>query len=104
MEDEFKKNENGRQPKKTKKKLVSIPPKFRGKPFLGLAQLSKISTIKSCYCLCVFVCIGHSKIGHTLLFKTYIFFKQLRYFYAWKYILQIHQVCLCFYIYIFTIL
>ena len=29
--------------KKNKKNLFSIPPKFRGKPFLGLAQLSKIS-------------------------------------------------------------
>jgi hypothetical protein len=50
MEDDLKKrkdnlkkikNKNGRRPKKNKK-LVSIPPKFRGKPFLGLAQLSKI--------------------------------------------------------------
>ena len=28
--------------KTSKKKLFSIPLKFRGKPFLGLAQLSKI--------------------------------------------------------------
>jgi hypothetical protein len=53
MEDDLKKIRNGRRPqknekngrrpkKKTKKKLFSIPLKFKGKPFLGLAQLSKI--------------------------------------------------------------
>jgi hypothetical protein len=50
MEDDLKKNKNGRRPKKNKngrrpkkkKNLFSIPFKSRGKPFLGLAQLSKI--------------------------------------------------------------
>jgi hypothetical protein len=36
-----KKRKKGRRPKK-KKNLFSIPLKFRGTPFLGLAQLSKI--------------------------------------------------------------
>jgi hypothetical protein len=36
VEDDLKKKDN------LKKKTFSIPPKFRGKPFLGLAQLSKI--------------------------------------------------------------
>ena len=41
--DYLKKNEKWRRPKKKiKKNLFSIPLKFRGKPFLGLAQLSKI--------------------------------------------------------------
>jgi hypothetical protein len=41
MEDDLKKN--GRQPKRRgETNLFSIPLKFRGKPFLGLAQLSKI--------------------------------------------------------------
>jgi hypothetical protein len=53
MEDDLKKIRNGRRPqknkkwkttlKKKKKNIFSIPLKFRGKPFLGLAQLSKIS-------------------------------------------------------------
>ena len=44
MEDDLKENKNGRRPTKNKikKNLFSIPLKFRGKPFLGLAQLSKI--------------------------------------------------------------
>jgi hypothetical protein len=50
MEDDLKKIKNGRRPKKKKngrrpkkkKNLFSIPLKSRGKPFLGLAQLSKI--------------------------------------------------------------
>ena len=44
-EDDLKKNEKNEDDlKKTKtKKLFLIPLKFRGKPFLGLAQLSKIS-------------------------------------------------------------
>jgi hypothetical protein len=53
MEDDLKKIRNARQPKKIKmeddlkkkkkkKTLFSIPLKFSGKPFLGLAQLSKI--------------------------------------------------------------
>ena len=48
MEDDLKKNEkNGRRPKKRKRKknLFLIPLRFRGKPFLGLAQLSKIFNI-----------------------------------------------------------
>ena len=36
----------GEKRKTTKKQLLSIPLKFRGKPFLGLAQLSKIFTFK----------------------------------------------------------
>jgi hypothetical protein len=39
MEDNLKKK------KKKKKNLFLIPLKFRGKPFLGLAQLSKIFEI-----------------------------------------------------------
>jgi hypothetical protein len=39
MEDDLKKKI------KIKRKLFSIPPKFRAKPFLGLAQLSKIFVI-----------------------------------------------------------
>jgi hypothetical protein len=47
MEDDLKQIRNGRRPKKNgrrpkKKSKISIPLKFRGKPFLGLAQLSKI--------------------------------------------------------------
>jgi hypothetical protein len=48
MEDDLKKIQNGRQPQKNKngrqsqQKYFSIPLKLRGKPFLGLAQLSKI--------------------------------------------------------------
>ena len=47
MEDDLKKIRNGRRPQKKmedglKKNLFSIPLKFRGKPFLGLAQLLKI--------------------------------------------------------------
>ena len=55
MEDDLRnKNKNGRRPQKygrqpneddLKKNLFSIPLKFRGKPFLGLAQLSKICII-----------------------------------------------------------
>jgi hypothetical protein len=41
MEDDLKKKMED-DLKKTKKKLFSIPLKFRGNPFLGLAQLSKI--------------------------------------------------------------
>jgi hypothetical protein len=37
-----KKMENNIKKKDLKNQLFSIPPKFRGKPFLGLAQLSKI--------------------------------------------------------------
>ena len=73
MEDDPQKN-NGKQPKKMNKKmeddlqkkrqhkkkyLFLIPLKFRGKPFLGLAQLSKILKtfillfyIKICSVLC----------------------------------------------------
>ena len=39
MEDDLKKKKKKKRPTK---KLFSISPKFRGKPFLGLAQLSKI--------------------------------------------------------------
>ena len=39
IEDDLKKNW---KMKTSKKKLFLIPLKFRGKPFLGLAQLSKI--------------------------------------------------------------
>jgi hypothetical protein len=35
--------------KDLKKKLFSIPPKFRGKLFLGLAQFSKIFSVESYY-------------------------------------------------------
>ena len=42
MEDDLKKNKNGRRPTKKIKNLFSIPLKSRGKPFLGLAQFSKI--------------------------------------------------------------
>jgi hypothetical protein len=42
IEDDLKKIENRRRPQKAKQNLFSIPFKFRGKPFLGLAQLSKI--------------------------------------------------------------
>ena len=46
MEDDLKKNQNRRLPKKKIKNLFSIPLKSRGKPFLGLAQLSKIFSFK----------------------------------------------------------
>ena len=47
MEDDLKNNKKGRRPQKKmeddlKKNLYLIPLKLRDKPFLGLAQLSKI--------------------------------------------------------------
>ena len=42
MEDNLKKNEKMEDDLKKNKNLFLIPLKFRDKPFLGLAQLSKI--------------------------------------------------------------
>ena len=42
MEDDLKKNKKMEDDLKKSKNLFSIPYKFREKPFLGLAQLSKI--------------------------------------------------------------
>jgi hypothetical protein len=41
LEDNIKKNKNGRQDPKKTKNLFLIPLKFRGKPFLGLTQPPK---------------------------------------------------------------
>ena len=47
MKDNLKKQiKNGRRPQKTKLNKFSIPLKFRGKPFLWLAQLFKIFLTK----------------------------------------------------------